>query len=290
MRALAIALPVLFLLASAPAHSEDPAASLGKQRAAGSRLEWEIREAGHPVLGPIRFAHTKSPITTPVGSAKVFSNAYVSCEKSARTIAIELTNQTAPDDPGGLRPATMPRLVCISPAGTSDAKTVQQVLEASWQVNNLGDAMARGLRPSALRACAAIGIVQDVVLPKGWARSSLPVQFEIAPYGRDLDSIFVTCGEVSAYASAAAAPRSSPSPLGEGRGEGQSSTWKTARTIASGKTNVRAGPNVHSAIVARLNPGAVILVQSTGGEWWRVKSRTGAKLEGYIREDRLVVK
>ncbi len=289
MRALAAALPVLFLLASAPAHSEDPVASLGKQRAAGSRLEWEIREAGHPVLGPIRFAHTKASIVTPVGSAKVFSNAYVSCEKGARTIAIELTNQTAPDDPGGLRPATMPRLVCISPAGTRDAKTVQQALEASWQVNQLGDAMARGLRPSALRACAAIGVVEDVTLPKGWARSSLPVQFEITPYGRELDSVFATCGEVSAYAPAAAAP-SSASAKPASPPPGADRPWRTARTIASGKTNVRAGPNVHSAIVARLNPGAIILVQSTGGEWWRVKSRTGAKLEGYIREDRLVVK
>jgi hypothetical protein len=182
----------------------------------------------------------------------------------------------------------MPRLVCISPAGTGDTKTVQQVLEASWQVNQLGDAMARGLRPSTLRACAAIGIVQDVVLPQGWARSSLPVQFEIAPYARDLDSIFVTCGEVSAYAPAAATPSSasarpaSPTPAAD-------RPWRTAQTIASGKTNVRAGPNVHSAVVARLNPGAVILVQSTGGEWWRAKSRTGAKFEG-IREDRPVVK
>ena len=265
-------------------------ASLGKQRAAASRLEWEIRDAGHPVLGPIRFAHTRSSIVTPVGSGKVFSNAYVSCEKSARTIAIELTNQTAPDDPGGLRPAAMPRLVCISPAGTGGTRVVQQVLEASWQVNPLGDAMARGLRPSALRACAAIGVVEDVALPRGWARGTAPIAFEISPYAKDLDSIFVTCGEMTAYGPPAGEGRRSPSPLGERRGEGQPSAWKTARTIASGATNVRAGPNVHSAIVARLNPGAVVFVQSTGGEWWRAKSRGGTKFEGYIREDRLVIK
>lgn len=263
-------------------------AAFGKQRAAASRLEWEIREAGHPVLGPIRFAHTKSSVVTPVGSGKVFSNAYVSCEKSARTIAIELTNQTAPDDPGGLRPAAMPRLVCISPAGANDTKVVQQVLEASWQLNPLGDAMARGLRPSALRACAAIGIVEDVVLPKGWPRSTAPIAFEISPYARDLDSIFVTCGEMTAYAPAAASP--SLPPKRESTAPSSAPAWKTARTIASGKTNVRAGPNVHSAIVARLNPGAVVLVQSTGGEWWRAKSRSGTKFEGYIREDRLVIK
>ena len=278
MRALATPLPVLLLLASVPAHSEDPVASLGKQRAAASRLAWEIREAGHPVLGPIRFAHTTTAIVTPVGSAKVFSNAYVSCEEGARTIAIELTNQTAPDDPGGLRPARMPRLVCIRPAGKGGGKTVQQVLEASWQINEVGDAMARGFRPSALRACASIGVVEDVVLPQGWARSSTPVEFEITPYAKALDPIFVTCGAVSAYGS--------PPPLGEGR----PTVWKMARTLASGRTNVRAAPSLHSAVVIRLSPGAVVLVQSTGGAWWRAKSRTGAKFEGYIREDRLVVK
>ena len=66
--------------------------------------------------------------------------------------------------------------------------------------------------------------------------------------------------------------------------------WRTARTTASGRTNVRAAPDIHSAIVAHLPPGSVILIQSTGGEWWHAKSRGGAKFEGYIREDRLVVK
>lgn len=288
-RALAAAFPILIFLASAPAHSEDPVAAAGKQRAAAMHLEWEIGEAGHPILGPIRFAHTKTSIATPVGTANVYSNAYVSCEKSSRTIAIELTNQITPDDPGGLPPARMPRLVCMSPAGTSGAKMVQQVLETSWQVNDLGDALARGLRPSALRACASIGIVQDVVMPEGWAPGSLPVQFEISPYARELDSIFATCGEVSAYAPAAVAP-SSASARAASRRPAIDRTWKTARTIASGRTNVRARPNLHSAVVAQLNPGAVILVQSTGGAWWRAKSRTGAKFEGYIRGDRLVVK
>ena len=84
-----------------PVHSENPAASLGKQRAASSRLEWEIREAGHPILGNIRFAFLKSPVETPVGNAKVFSRAYLSCQRASRKLAIELTNTSAPsaDDP-----------------------------------------------------------------------------------------------------------------------------------------------------------------------------------------------
>ena len=291
MRRLAAAFPFLFLLASPASHSEDAAASLGEQRAAASQLTWEIRDAGHPVLGPIRFAHTTSAVVTPVGGAKVFSNVYLSCEKTARTIAIELTNQTAPDDPGGLAPATMPRLVCVSPASAGGGKTVQQVIEATWQVNALGDAMARGLRPSSLRACAALGIVENVTLPKGWARASLPVAFEISPYARELDAIFATCGEVSAYVSRAS--ERSPPPSGQARRSPSAvgeppPAWKSARTVATGATNVRAAPNLHSAVVVRLDSGARILVLATGTEWWRAKSRTGHKFEGYIRADRLV--
>ena len=68
-----------------------------------------------------------------------------------------------------------------------------------------------------------------------------------------------------------------------------SSAWKVARTVAHGKTNVRARPNTHSQVVARLDPGAVILVQRAQGDWWRAKSRNGDRFEGYIREDRLAL-
>jgi hypothetical protein len=44
---------------------------------------------------------------------------------------------------------------------------------------------------------------------------------------------------------------------------------------------------VGSAVVTQLDPGAVVLIQSTGGAWWHVKSRGGARFEGYVREDRL---
>lgn len=286
MRALAIVLPALLLLASAPARPDDRLAAAGKQRAAASRFAWEIREAGHPLLGPIRFAHMTTPVVTRAANGAVFSNVYVSCAKKSRTIAIELTNQTAPDDPGGLAPATMPRLVCIAPAESGEARTVQQVIETSWEVNGYGDAMARGLRPSALRACAAIGVVEDVALPKGWSRASIPIAFEIAPYGRDLDSIFATCGETSAYTPAILAPpvREPPRPA---HAPAAPAGWKNARTVSGGTTNVRAAPSIHSAVVARLDPGAAVSVQHAGGDWWRARSRTGHKFEGYIRADRL---
>jgi hypothetical protein len=66
--------------------------------------------------------------------------------------------------------------------------------------------------------------------------------------------------------------------------------WQEARTSSSGKTNVRAGPTLQSAVVVQLHPGAVILAQPTAGEWWRAKPSRGVAFEGYIREDRLVTR
>jgi uncharacterized protein YgiM (DUF1202 family) len=66
--------------------------------------------------------------------------------------------------------------------------------------------------------------------------------------------------------------------------------WRTARTTSKGKTNVRSGPTLQSAVVIELAPGAVVLVERTSGEWWRAKASKGAAFEGYIRQDRLVFK
>jgi len=303
MRALATAAALAFLPASASVHAEDPVAAAGKQRAAASRIEWDVRDAGHPILGNVHFAYMKSPVVTPVGISRVYSNVYVSCATSGKTIALELTNQAAPDDPGGLAPATPPRLVCKSPAANGSSGTVQDAIGATWQVSEIGDALARGYSPRKLRACAAIAIVQEVALPKGWPQRSVPVQLEITPYAKALDSVFTACGEASAYgtptaAAQASAPQpSDPQPSAAPQTpapavipQAAEAAWKVARTTASGHTNVRAAPNTHSAIVAKLDPGAVILVQRAGGAWYRAKARNGPKFEGYIREDRLVVK
>ena len=64
-------------------------------------------------------------------------------------------------------------------------------------------------------------------------------------------------------------------------------SWKSARTAASGRTNVRAAANLTSAVVIQLDPGALILVQPTATEWWKVKPLGGAGFSGYIRQDRL---
>jgi hypothetical protein len=51
----------------------------------------------------------------------------------------------------------------------------------------------------------AIHVVQEVALPAGWARKTARVELDIEPYNREVDSVFATCGESSAYATAAAA-------------------------------------------------------------------------------------
>lgn len=235
-------------------------------------LAWQIGEGAHPTLGSIRFASPQTPITTPVGSAKISSRAYVSCVRSSNRIAIELAHATAPDDPGGLQPKTLPILLCNKPAGAGR----QSELPARWAISEIGDVLARGFEPQSLRECASIHVVQDVALPGGWARDSARVRFDIDLYSKELDSIFVTCGEASAYGPATPA---TPLPV---------APWKTARTISGGKSNLRAKPSTASAVVAQLPAATTVLVQQAEGGWWRVRSAGRVKFGGYIREDRLV--
>ncbi len=287
MRALATALSIALAPASGSALSGDAAAALGKQRAAASPLQWEVREASHPILGPIRFAHLKNDVVTPVGTANVYSSAYVSCEMDAHRIAIELTNQVAPTDPGGLRPAAMPRLVCNLPTPANAAAKTPDEIDAHWQVNEIGDAMARGLGPWALHSCSSIGVTEEIALPKGWSQPTATIRFEITPYGRELDAIFTTCGVMSAYGPESASPPLASSPRNV-RPASADGSWRIARTIARHRSFVRARPDVDARVVVRLAANSSILVQRVDGEWWRVKSRYGWNWEGFIRGDRLV--
>lgn len=285
------------------AAAEDRAATLGKQRAAASPVEWEIREAGHPSLGNIRFAYVKRPVETKVGNFTLYSRAYFSCQKEGRRLAIELANATAPADPAGLQPAEEPRLICSRP--TEDGKLVREELLASWEVNEkLGDALTRGLRPFPLRECAAISVRQEVNLPPGWGRKTASIEFDILPYARELDSIFATCGERSAYApqseppaavaaAPAAGPRAAPASAAAPAAKpakALDASWREARVVATGRTNVRAKPSMQSAIVVALHPGSVVWVRQGEGDWWRARPFRGRSFDGYIREDRLVFK
>jgi hypothetical protein len=179
---------------------------------------------------------------------------------------------------------------------------LREEILATWEVNpKLGDALSRGLRAFPLRECAAIGVHQEVFLPEGSPQKTARIEFEILPYDRELDSIFSTCGERSAYGptlpqpvlTASAPPKAAPPAtvppapvpaLGAGGG------WLEARTVPTGKTNVRKGPSTKAPIVAELHPGAVVRVQKTGTEWWRARPNRGSGFDGFIREDRLVIR
>jgi hypothetical protein len=328
MKTPALVLAVLLpCLAAFPAHSELPSASgLGKQRAAASKLEWELKDAGHPALGNIRFAFLKTPIETPVGNSKVFSRVYFSCERAAKRFAIELTNGTSPDDAGGMKPANDPRIYCNRPLQPWDEKLVQEEILVHWDVSKIGDALTRGIRPFPLRECVSIRVLQEVTLPAGWSQKTAKLEFELHPYSRDLDAVFATCGEQSAYAPAEPPPavaaakplptpvappklaamqpppsqpppsqpppaQPPPAPMAPAKPAPPAGlSWQMARVTSSSKTNVRAAPNLTSAVVIMLDPGAVVLVQKTASEWWRAKSTSGSGFEGYIRQDRLVFK
>jgi hypothetical protein len=305
------------LLAAFPAHCEEAVVAIGKQRAAASPIHWEVRELNHPRMGPIKVAMPTGSIVTPAGNQRVASLAFVSCEKNTRKIAIELANASSPDDPGGLRPKAMPRLICNSPSPKGDMTLVRNELATSWLVNDLGDALARGFSPNALRRCATIDVVQDVTLPAGWGKDSARIELEITPYGKDLDQVFAACGESTVYAAAPSSPPppASPPPASPPPASLPSSAlpasspavsrppatspappptpaagapWKQARTTPRGRTNIRAAPNLDSAVVTMLAPGEGVLVQWNGTEWWKVKPRTGNAYQGYIRQDRLV--
>lgn len=251
---------------------------LGSLPARSAALSWQVGEGAHPTLGSIRFASPKAPITTQVGGTSVSSRAYVSCVRSNNRIAIELAHATAPDDPGGLQPRTLPVLMCKRRAAGSRG-LVQSELPARWAISDIGDVLARGFEPRSLRECASIRVAQDVALPRGWARDSARVEFDIDPHGRELDSIFVTCGEAPAAAPATA---TAPPPA--------VAAWKPARAVSTGRSNVRARPAVDSPRIVQLHPGTPVMAQPAGGGWWRVRSSSGAKFEGYIRGDRLVFK
>ena len=131
-----------------------------------------------------------------------------------------------------------------------------------------------GLLPAELRRCVSIDVLQDIALPVGSAQGSQQVVMELLPYGQALDAVFTACGERIAVAPVAQPPAATP--------------WKRARTIARGRTNVRAAASVDSPLVIKLGPGATLLAQRTSTDWWKVKPRSGPGFSGYVRQDRLV--
>lgn len=293
-----VALLCVLFAASPPLRGEGPAVTLGKQRAARSTVEWNVQDIDHALLGPIRFAVQKGAVTTTVGNERIFSQVFVSCQKSNGKMAIELTNAPGSDLAGGLRPTEMPRLVCNRPGPGGGGKLVGSDVVAKWEISTLGDTLARGLAPSELRRCVSIGVQQSLALPPGSPRPSQRIAMEILPYDKALDSVFSACGERTAYGTVGEAPpaappvaRPAPAPEGGQPAQPAEAPWKPARTTPKGRTNVRAATSVDSPIVIKLAPGTRVLVRRTSAPWWEVKPRAGAGagFRGYIREDRLVV-
>ena len=269
--------------------------AIGKQRAARSAIEWVAHDTDHALLGPIKFAARRDGVATTVGSEKILSQVFISCQLGLDIVAIELTNAPGSDPAGGLRPTAMPRLVCSSPGPGSDGSLVRTDLAAKWELRPLGDVLARELLPAELRRCVAIDVLQSVALPAGAPEKSQQIALEVLPYNRVLDAVFAACGEPSAYAPAPTAPaagvpaaQAQPAPKGLPGAASADASWKPARTIAKKRTYLRAAASVDSSLVHKLAPGTKVLVRRAANSWWEVKPRSGAGFRGYVREDRLV--
>jgi len=303
---------------SVPALCEEAVVAIGKQRAGASAIAWDVRDVNHPLLGPIKAAVQRNAIATPARSEKILSLAFVSCQKSTGKVALELASAPESDARGGLGPVDLPRLVCNKPR--PDGVLAKEDLAASWEIGALGDTLARGLSPAALRRCVSIDVLQNVALPPGSPQQSLRVALELTPYGKELDAIFTACGEKTAYLveapspsaqapvgqptlAAQAAPNAQAAPVEQtapvvqtapqprsnpvaGAAEGP---WTRARTIGQGRTNIRKADTINSAVVIQLDSGAVLLVQPTSAQWWKVKPRSGTAFSGYVRRDRVVL-
>jgi hypothetical protein len=62
--------------------------------------------------------------------------------------------------------------------------------------------------------------------------------------------------------------------------------WRSAHTLAGGRSNIRSSPNIDSSVVTTLE-GRSVLVQPAGGDWWRVRTHLTNPPLGFIRQDRL---
>jgi hypothetical protein len=277
-----------------------------------SPLQWDLKSGDHPTMGPIQVAVPSDSMSTAVGKEKILSLVFFSCERSTGKIAIELANAPQSDAKAGLRPRQMPRLFCNP---RSSAPRVE--IPARWVVSDVGDALARGLASSDLRRCASVDVVQDVALPHGWAAETQHIDIELIPYKKELDSVLATCSagpsvQVAEAPKPAAPEPAKPTPAPPAPAKpapakpapavtepppkaatsrtppSADGSWKTARTITGGRTNVRSGPGLDSPVVAHLDPGVLIFVQPAPGDWWKARARLGAGFIGYVRQDRLV--
>jgi hypothetical protein len=287
-------------------------------RAAESDLHWRVRDGTHPKLGPIKVAISVDAHIAYFGTEKIVSTIYLSCEKKAGKIAIEITNARSDDRAGGLKVKEIPFITCLGVAGPG-ALPPRSDIPAKWEQNELGDVLTRGLSPSELRACPSFELSEKILLPAALGREFEAVAIQIASYAPGPDAVFAACGETSAYppeetivanlvtpkpapavvpaptpvpapavpVQVKPAPQAAPAPASQA--PSAPPTWQRAHTIPKGRSNIRKAPDINSPVVAQLPPGVRILVQASADDWWHVKSPSGATYEGYIRRDRFTL-
>jgi hypothetical protein len=184
-------------------------------RAGDSDLHWQVRDGTHPKMGPIKVAISAEAHTSYIGTSRIVSATYLSCEKKTGKIAIELTNARNTEMSSGLKLKESPGLTCLGVAGPG-ALPPRSEIAASWEANELGDVLTRGLSPSALRACVAIEVREKILLPPAIGRDVEEVTFEIPTYAPGPDAVFSACGEPTAYGApenvAQQVPTPAPSP------------------------------------------------------------------------------
>ena len=294
-----------------------------------SPLLWDVREGNHPRLGPITVAVPAQSVVTAVGKEKILSLVFFSCEKAAGRIAIELANAAESDARSGLYPKQMPKMFCNprSTAPRSELPVTWYVSEigdalarglapsdlrrcASIEIQQ-DLALPRGWGPETQRVdievipykkeldtvLASCAIAQPNVRAEA---AKVPAGAHAAPPAKapaKTPAAVIAPPKPAAVAAAAPPPpvaptapklASTPSPLTPA--PAAEAPWRTARVLATGgRTNVRASPSTGAPIVIALDPGAVVLVQSTGTEWWRARPTNGTGFAGYIRQDRLLL-
>ena len=290
-----------------------------------SPLVWEVREGKHPRMGPIVVAVPSASVITPVGKEKIASLVFVSCERTKGRIAIELANAPESDAKSGLFPKQMPRLFCnprstapraelrttwfVSELGDALARDIAPsdlrrcasvdveqdlALPRGWgretqridieiipYKKELDSVLSACAEPAPALAAAATPPQATSPAPAPAAPAAAPTRAPVAPAKASSPTAANVAPTIAATPAPPPAVKPTPPPaIAE-------APWRPARVIASGRTNVRARPDLSSPVVVQLDPGALVLVQKTATEWWRAKARSGAGFGGYIREDRL---
>jgi hypothetical protein len=177
------------------------------------------------------------------------------------------------------RSITISQEVALGPGWSQKSAKVEFDLDpGSRELDPLFAACGMGVPPAPATTVAAAAAPAAAPVP---APAPAPSPFSRAQAPAAAAPAAATVAPTPA--AAAPAPTPAPSPAATPAADG---SWKEARTTSIGKSNVRSGPSIDTAIVMQLFPGSVVLVQPAGKDWFKVKPPNGPAY-GYIRGDRL---